>query len=384
MNDIKTQTEEYIQFLSTDVNYAQCLYFVQILKKYLKNMGKGDNIVGIVDPDFPEIFVRACGANPLYLFGKIAEEQPIVESFFPKISDPVVKSAINVLLEEKWNLSTKLKGILISITNDSNRKVPSFLKQEGYKVISIEKEAYYTVGAPAAYFRKQNQFLRQLILLLRKPLSKKKILENAALISKAHTLFHQLDTIELSTKMKNFIKETYYLSSDIKTWNYEVEKLCGMTLEKYDASVDLKVIGSKIYFPNYKIASILEDMGIQNYENECGVPYPYNYRNLKKMYPLWKLIRQIHQIHYQREAQSNLQGNNVRDLNSKKYPILFHLLKGQLNYAYYADKVEKECIEKNISYVCVETDITKADIEQVMIRMEAFSELLYIREKEGA
>ena len=61
--------------------------------------------------------------------------------------------------------------------------------------------------------------------------------------------------------------------------------------------------------------------------------------------------------------------------------VLFHLLKGQLPAAYYANKVEKSCIDEDIPFICVETDYTKADKEQVKIRIEAFTELLKVKNK---
>lgn len=56
--------------------------------------------------------------------------------------------------------------------------------------------------------------------------------------------------------------------------------------------------------------------------------------------------------------------------------VIYHVLKGQLNYAYEAERLEKAAIKKGIPFVCIETDYTNADVEQIRIRLEAFSELL--------
>ena len=45
-------------------------------------------------------------------------------------------------------------------------------------------------------------------------------------------------------------------------------------------------------------------------------------------------------------------------------------------YAYEAERIEKAAIRAGIPFVCIETDYTNADTEQIRIRLEAFSELL--------
>ncbi|MBW1963351.1 MAG: 2-hydroxyacyl-CoA dehydratase, partial [Deltaproteobacteria bacterium] len=61
--------------------------------------------------------------------------------------------------------------------------------------------------------------------------------------------------------------------------------------------------------------------------------------------------------------------------------IIYHVLKGCVNYDFELIRVEKAMAEKNIPVLRVETDYNPEDIEQLRIRIEAFVEMLESRKK---
>ena len=113
------------------------------------------------------------------------------------------------------------------------------------------------------------------------------------------------------------------------------------------------------------------------------MPYPYDYSALNEKASLYQLCKQIYDIHYKNEYSSEALGSHKVSFDEKTQAVIFHLLKGQLLSAYYADKVEKNCIAQNIPFLCIETDCTKADKEQIKIRIEAFTELLQVNRRSG-
>ena len=132
-------------------------------------------------------------------------------------------------------------------------------------------------------------------------------------------------------------------------------------------------------FPNVKIPTVLHNVGIGNYENHCGVPDPDDYTQLMEHDPssLNSMFRELHGIHY-RSTQNDIARALRSDTSFLKNAdgVVYHLLKGQLMYAYEAERIEKAAIGAGIPFVCIETDYTNADTEQIRIRLEAFSELL--------
>jgi benzoyl-CoA reductase/2-hydroxyglutaryl-CoA dehydratase subunit BcrC/BadD/HgdB len=179
---------------------------------------------------------------------------------------------------------------------------------------------------------------------------------------------------------KDFIKQTYYLAPDIRKWTDHVNGLAAENLKPMpEGRSRLLLIGSPIFFPNVKIPFVLDNVGIRDYENHCGVPDPEDYTDFLKHDPssLNSMFRELHEIHY-RAAQNDIARALCTDTSFLQNAdgVIYHLLKGQLMYAYEADRIEKAAIRAGIPFVCIETDYTNADTEQIRIRLEAFSELL--------
>ena len=62
--------------------------------------------------------------------------------------------------------------------------------------------------------------------------------------------------------------------------------------------------------------------------------------------------------------------------------IVFHVLKGQIEYDFELPKIEQLAAESGVPVIRLETDYQKQDIEQLRIRLEAFSEMLRQRNLE--
>jgi len=89
------------------------------------------------------------------------------------------------------------------------------------------------------------------------------------------------------------------------------------------------------------------------------------------------LYSKLHEIHYWAVNQDISHSLTVNaDEIKHSSGVIYHLLKGQLSYAYEAEQIEKICIDNGIPFVLIETDYTDADTEQIRIRLEAFTELI--------
>ena len=60
--------------------------------------------------------------------------------------------------------------------------------------------------------------------------------------------------------------------------------------------------------------------------------------------------------------------------------VVYCVLKGQIEYDFELERVETLCNELNIPVFRLETDYNQQDVEQLRIRMEAFSEMLRQRQ----
>ncbi|MGN0143618.1 MAG: 2-hydroxyacyl-CoA dehydratase, partial [Clostridium sp.] len=388
-NSFNNQVSEYIKYISDCGSSDQLKYFIDVAKNYLNNLDENNSkMIGITSVNFPELFIRVCDMTPVYILGGCEGVNNEVDEIFPQVSDSVTKSAISLLFDESMPFIKNLEGIVAYVTNDSNRKMPYYLEKKGYKVLSIESLPFLSHVTKALFRKSQNEFLMSLMKLSHRIITKKKLIKYTRMITKSHNLFKQIDESVLETKVKIFLKESYYLAMDIEQWQKEVEILLNKIKSNKnifkDDSIDndnLMIIGCEIQFPNFKISSILEESGIKHYKSRCCVPYPCDYSELDENRSLIGLLNQIHDIHYRNTPKINILGSDKTEFDSNTNAVLFHLLKGQLLSAYYANKVEQICINMDIPFLCVETDYTKADKEQVKIRIEAFTELLKVKNK---
>lgn len=381
INHFKSQIDEYLEYLSDCEYIEECGYFINIALNYFEKTREDKCKVGVTSTAFPELFIRASGATPVYLFGGYEGNTNEVEEIFPQISDHAIKASMNLLFDEKMSFESSLKGVIVPMTNDSNRKIATYLKEKGYKVLSIEAVPYVLNQTAGNYIREQRVFLRNLTKLTKQWITKRRLLEASRKITASHKLFLRIDESDLETKLKIFLKETYYLTTDIDKWQSEMEVLLDIVPVARKQDEALLLMGGQIQFPSYKIGLILEETGITNYRTQCCVPYPYDYSSLDETQSLLGLYKQILDIHYKNQYSSETLGNDILNFGKETKAVIFHLLKGQLLSAYYADKVEKNCIAQNIPFLCIETDYTKADKEQVKIRIEAFTELLKVRRR---
>ena len=62
--------------------------------------------------------------------------------------------------------------------------------------------------------------------------------------------------------------------------------------------------------------------------------------------------------------------------------IVWHVLKGQIEYDFELPKIEALATEYDVPVIRLETDYQQQDVEQLRIRLEAFAEMLGQRNQE--
>lgn len=357
-------------------------YFFDIWKEFwLGEQQKTETpSIAVLGTGIPELYIRAVGAKPLFLLGGNYFTDQYTEQVFPQISDPVLKSAASILFSGQLSCMRDIVGIVVPVINADTRKTLPYLKALGHPLIVMEEEPFLDSKVTSWFQSSQMDFVVELQKLTHRPVSVGIIQTAAEQITNAHNAFQCLQAMNISQIIKDFIRQTYYLAPDIQEWADRVNGLSRECLKSMPESRSrLLLIGSPLFFPNVKIPTVLHHVGIRNYENHCGVPAPEDYTELMEHAPssLNSTFRELHKIHY-RSAQNDI----ARALHSdtsflqNASGVIYHLLKGQLMYAYEANRIEEAAIRAGIPFVCIETDYTNSDTEQIRIRLEAFSELL--------
>lgn len=338
---------------------------------------QGSHYAAVIGTGVPEIYIRACGLTPIYLFGGGYCSSKQESQFFPPISDPTIQSAVGSLLSKG---PSAIAAVVLSPENTDALKALAYLRKSGFTVLTLEREIMPQNTMPSTYRDAQMSFLLQLESISRSAPTADRLRQEAALSTQAHWLLRRLNQSGYPQALKAFIRQSVYWVHDREEWVWQIKIL--LAEAPPPACEDILLIGSPIYFPNSKIYSILGEVGLLRYHNFCSAPYPADYSKLCQTNDLPSLLEQLHQIHYElsRDDARALYGGAVHKVSE----VIFHLLKGQLKYAYEAELVEKSAIQQGIPFICVETDYSDADHEQVKIRLEGFAELLRHKHTGGA
>lgn len=376
--DTGQQIMQALQTVQQTAPQVDLSYFVQSWSDfYSGTLRHGSHYAAVIGTGVPEIYIRACGLTPIYLFGGDYCSNKQETQFFPPVSDPAIQSAAVSFISKG---PSAIAAVVLSPENTDALKALAYLRKSGLPILTLEREIMPQNTMPSTYRDAQMSFLLQLESISRSAPTADRLHQEAALSTQIHWLLRRLDKSGYPQALKAFIRQSFYWVYDREEWARQVKIL--LAEAPPPVCEDILLIGSPIYFPNSKIYSILGEVGLVQYHNFCSAPYPTDYSKLCQTNDLPSLLDRLHQIHYElsRNDACALYGGAVH----KASGVIFHLLKGQLKYAYEAELVEKNAIRQGIPFICVETDYSDADHEQVKIRLEGFAELLRQKHIGGA
>ncbi len=349
-------------------------YFLNILRDVKQeNSEKTPMKVGIIGDEFYGLYVRSYGLTPVFLNGGSYLMGENASHIFPQISDPIAKSAVGLLLDDELNLAQELGAVIISANNDSFKKALVYLRDLDLEIIEVEPPSFKQEKMPFSFMLKQISLLNSISKLANTTLDIDLLKYEISGYQKAYRLIDCEKFKSLPTYIQSFFIQTLHIDEDKEFWLDEMEKF----LIHNAANTEEKTIlltGSKIQMPNSKLHEILYDVGITHYHDSCLGLADFSDVSLKSN--TLSLIKKCFEVQYRHL--SNI--TTVSCNNSYNFPvgingIIYYLLKGQTSDAYEAERMEEFAIKSNIPFLCVETDYTDTDKEQVKIRIEAFYEM---------
>ncbi|MDD4509793.1 MAG: 2-hydroxyacyl-CoA dehydratase family protein, partial [Oscillospiraceae bacterium] len=213
--------------------------------------------IAVLGTGIPELYIRAAGANPQFLFGGNYFTDQYAEQVFPQISDPVLKSASSILFSGQLSCIRDITGMVVPVSNADTRKVVPYLKDLGHPVIVMEEEPFLDSKATSRFKSSQMDLIMELQKLTHRPITAKSIRNAAKQITSAHDAIRRLKAMDIPQIAKDFIKQTYYLAPDIQEWIGRVNGFAEESLKPISENrPHLLLIGSPIFFPNVKIPTV--------------------------------------------------------------------------------------------------------------------------------
>ena len=353
--------------------------------------------VAVLGPDVPEELICAAGAQPYWLLGGSLGSVAWSDDLVPRDADPVSRSVLGFIHQPDGpDFSETL--FIVPLTCDSMRKIAYHLKDEGYKLlladIPPEREDR---GAEEKWQALMFRMTAAVAAHTKTRVTRRRVADARKLVARARkalAAFWELSRERedlLTASARLLVANSYYYTDDLRDWTEHLETLTEELREKdarilprYDSPAVL-LMGSPVLFPNYKIPFLIREIGLDIREIADETALKLRGTDTKRILRGGRdrIIRAIARERYQYDASSAFVRNDalyyhVHGLLRRGgiEGVVYHVLKGQIEYDFELERFETMFAAQGIPVFRLETDYQYQDVEQLRIRMEAFSEML--------
>lgn len=370
--------------------------------------------VVVLGTGIPEALLRAFPIRYRYLLGGSHTMTAFSDDLVPRDTDPVSRSILGAICATE-GIRFDRSLFIIPISSDSMRKIAYLIKEDGRKIFTLDVPPAHS--DPRSVAQWEVQLIRMMDAIAEhthKRISLRKIRKAVRSVTLAR---YRLDEFLRETDLpdgcpaitgagKMLIQNSYYYSYDLEDWGNHLKELQReirlsererqktappkgipqRTASRRPAGGRPKILltGSPVFFPNYKIPFLIEDVGlaIQEHIDESTVRQAA-LLSLKTLRTTEQAVHAIAGSSYRHEASSAYTSNDAlmsavgRALRSGQIDgVIFHILKGQIEYDFELTRMEEMFEYYDIPVFRLETDYQDHDIEQLRIRLEAFREML--------
>ena len=356
----------------------------------------------VLGEDIPQELVWACSRNPLFVLGGSLETTHWSDALVPRDADPISRSALGWLLNDEFNL-TKNALVVMALSSDNRRKMAGLLRRKGIRVAAADMPPYFSEESSLDAWTSEMLLLAKEISVhtrvrltshrLNGAIQEKQQMQRAAGNFKS-ALMNAPDC--MSPMLREMILESGWYTGNRREWANHLRQLTGQVIawnRSYYRQPDTRpwvlLAGSPVVFPNEKLPVLLEASGLYLAARADAVALQADMPCVAGR-TVDSILRQMSKSRLPHEASGAWISNDgllsaVHNL-LEKLPIdgiVYHVLKGQVEYDFELPNIERIAAEYGMPVIRLETDYQQQDVEQLRIRLEAFSEMLRQRSLEG-
>ncbi|MDE7184974.1 MAG: 2-hydroxyacyl-CoA dehydratase family protein [Lachnospiraceae bacterium] len=394
----KKELKDVLQRLvETMPAYKELRFFIKcVINHYLTDLKKNNSGIVVVGSNIPEELVLVSGKMPYWILGGSRVSSMWADDIVPRDTDPVSRSGLGYIRSGFAEKSL----ILIPLVSDSTRKLAYILKSGGFKIHTFHFPPVKD-DQMLLEWRRQYEACRDAVSLhLKRPLTKRVLQKSQEQIFAAKRQMQDFmevsqDTLDGTSRM--FILGSYYCADNLSEWSVQLKCLTDRLRKEHKRRNNKKskvlLLGSPVYFPNYKVPFLIEDAGL-----ELFLQADYTTLSMQGCIGLERLQKEnmadgsrckegcecagAHLFYRNDTSPAYVKNNSmyerVEKLLAKKEidGVVYHVLKGQIEYDFELGRFEELFEKLDIPVFRLETDYNYQDIEQLRIRLEAFSEIL--------
>ncbi len=400
MNVNISNENEYMESLnriwSQRKHLPEIKYFLDTEYAWAKNRSAPQ--VVILGTAIPEELVYACGAEPYWLTGGSLASAVWSDELVPRDTDPVSRSILGHIHQpDGADFTDSL--FIIPLVSDSMRKIAYQLKAEGRKICLVDIPPDRTDSKSAEkWCRQMLEMMKAISEHTGTRITRSAVISAAQMVSKARYALNTFLNISrdrpdiVPDAVRLLIQDSYFRTFNIDEWTYRLQMLTVKTAEltKRFAYVGqsrprVMVMGSPIVFPNYKIPFLIDDVGLDMTEAADGSSLKryliHGRKDLRGGRD--RIIQSVAARAYGQDASPAFVSNDAlyrymcrRVQRGDIEGVVYHVLKGQIEQDFELGRFETLFAKYGIPVFRLETDYQYQDIEQLRIRLEAFSEML--------
>ena len=356
----------------------------------------------VLGEDIPRELALALSEHPRFILGGSLETTHWSDVLLPRDADPVSRSACGWLLNDEFNLAENAI-VVLALSSDNRRKLASLLRENGIMVAAADMPPRYdTVEAQEAWVTEMlrladaissHTHIRLSSCRLKIAIREREQVREAA-IDFENIAWQATDS--MSPALRDIIMESAWYAPDRKEWVYHLRNLTAQIttwIKQYYHQPDERpwvlLAGSPIVFPNEKLPNLLETSGLYLADRadaialQTDIPCADTGRSVQRM------LRRTAELRMRMETSGAWISNDgllsAVQNRLEHLPvsgIIWHVLKGQIEYDFELPKVEAMAAEYGVPVIRLETDYQQQDVEQLRIRLEAFAEMLRVRNQE--
>lgn len=371
-------------------------YFTGLVREWYQrgNRTSAEREVIVMGPGIPDELLRAAGVVPRYILGGDPGSCLWSDDCLPRDADPVSRSLLgSILSQESEDLSRKL--FLVPLSGDGMRKMASFLIREGMHVVTVDIPPLRQENfALKKWMFQLDQMLDAVTAHTHTVITSRSLRKALGQAARARLCMRELwrklpeygDGMTISGRI--LVQNSYYYADDLDEWALMLGQLT-RELIQYGCGPSgnprILLMGSPVYFPNDKLPQLFKDAGLSLLQNadastgmfdiipDIGTFHGSVRKMAEKAAAAW-IRYDLSSAYVINDAMRRKADRLLRAQPAEG--VVFHILKGQLEGDYELAYFEKKFAERGIPVFRLETDYQYQDVEQLRIRMEAFSEML--------
>ncbi len=371
-------------------------YFLELIalfpyqERFRERLGKP--LVGLTCLQAPPELVAALGFHPYRLCAHAASKQRLASPRLPALACPLLKSTLgSFIVDESPERLCEL--IIVPATCDWMAKLPEMADAQAPRFHVMELPRIRESERGQRHWLEEVRHLKLILeRLAGKSLSRKALLRSMKIRAGAWDAFVRL----MDARTRNLISGTWsaviahaFLAGDAKAWTEQVLHLLPV-LEEHPPLTGARVFlaGSPIFFPNLKMPLLIEEAGMHIAGDElCSSERIMAGPALGKDRSEEGLLRALAEQHHlgctcPTFTDNSRRFNNLLEtLRQRKIQgVIYHVLKGCHPYDMESYRYEKAIKDQGFQFIRIETDCSREDGKNLLVRLEAFRDLLHKKE----